>query len=143
MSDEICNAHTLVLYDGVCVLCHGLVCFLLQRDRVDEFRFAALQSDLARRVLEGYGVNSAQLSTVCVVAGYGSAAEVLLVKSAAVLYAAARLGGVWKLASVGRVVPRVVRDWFYDIVARYRYRVFGRYDSCPLPRAEDRERFLG
>jgi predicted DCC family thiol-disulfide oxidoreductase YuxK len=64
------------------------------------------------------------------------------VRSEAVLRALRRLGGAWSLLSVFAVVPRPVRDWAYDLFARWRYRLFGRYDTCPLPPPEVRDRFL-
>jgi len=68
--------------------------------------------------------------------------ERVFVRSDAALHVAAYLGGLWKLFLAGRIVPRPLRDWMYDLVARYRYRFFGKYDSCMLPPPEVRSRFL-
>lgn len=151
--------HTLVLYDGMCALCNGTVRFLLRRDRGDDrgedrgddrrddrrdqFRFAPLQSAAARSVLQRHGLDADNLQTVCVVANYGEASERVLTKSSAALYAAGRLGGWWKLSAAGYAIPRVLRDAVYGLVARFRYRLFGKYETCPLPDPLDRDKFIG
>jgi predicted DCC family thiol-disulfide oxidoreductase YuxK len=129
---------TLVLYDGVCALCNGLVRFLLRHDSNDEFRFAPLQSEFARNVLAKSGVDAADLNTVCVLPPDGG----LLTKSSAALYLLNRLGWPWTLLRIIRILPVSLRDFFYDLIARSRYRMFGKYDACPLPRPEYRHKFL-
>ena len=68
--------------------------------------------------------------------------ERVFIRSDAALRVVAYLGGWWKLLLVFRVLPRPVRDFFYDLFARYRYRLFGKHDSCPLPSPEVRARFI-
>lgn len=131
-----------ILYDGVCGLCQRLVRFVVQRDRQGTFRFAALQSDVGRRILNTYGRDPSQLDTFYLVVGYGTADERVEAKSRAALDVFARLGGVWPLVLLLRLVPTVIADAVYDLVARYRYRWFGRYPSCPVPPADLRARFL-
>jgi len=134
---------TLVLYDGVCGLCDRLVHFLLSHDAAGRFRFAALQSDLARELLPRYGIDPGALDTVCVVVGWKTPAERVLVRSSAVLHAVAELGGGWgALARAGRIVPSALADLAYGLVARIRYRVFGRLDACPIPPREFVQRFV-
>ena len=132
----------LLLYDGVCGLCDRLVQFVLRHDRADRFRFAALQSELAAGVLRGYGRNAADLDTVYVVARYGEPDAALLAKGRAVLFVLGALGGIWRLASILRVLPTWLLDFGYDHIARRRYRWFGRYDACPLPTPATRAKFL-
>jgi predicted DCC family thiol-disulfide oxidoreductase YuxK len=135
--------YPIVLYDGVCGLCNRSVQFILRRDRAGVFRFASLQGQVAAGILARHGANPSDLDTMYVVVGGNEAQERLLPRSDAVLYIGRRLGGLWGfLAGVMELVPRAVRDWGYAAVARHRYQVFGRYDACPLPRAETRERFL-
>ena len=134
---------TLVFYDGVCGLCDRFVQFLLRRDRGARFKFAPLQGELASRVLPARGRDPSQLDTVYVVTDLGSADSRVLERSAAVLYAMGQLGGVWRVAArLAAAVPRPISDAVYRFVARVRYRVFGRYDACPLPRPEWRSRFI-
>ncbi|HUO25256.1 MAG TPA: DCC1-like thiol-disulfide oxidoreductase family protein [Candidatus Aquilonibacter sp.] len=135
--------HSIVLYDGVCGLCNRFVQFILPRDRHAIFRFAPLQSSLAARILARHGADPRDLDTVYVVLNPEQPEECLLARSDAVLFALKQLGGLWKLlALLSGAVPRPIRDWKYRLVARYRYRLFGHYDSCPLPSPETRDRFL-
>jgi predicted DCC family thiol-disulfide oxidoreductase YuxK len=135
--------HPILLYDGVCGLCNRLTQFILRRDHDAIFQFASLQSPFAARVLTRHGVNPTDLDTVCVVLDYDRPEERLLSRANAVAYVLQHLSGVWRFAAlVLGLVPRPLCDWGYGLVARNRYRIFGRYDSCPLPSAETRARFL-
>ncbi len=136
------GSHVIVLYDGVCGLCNRLVCFVLRRDTRDQFRFASLQSSFARDTLTHHGINSADLNTVYVLADQGGARQRLLEKSAAILEIASCLGGPWKAAGVLRLLPRSLADGLYDLVARHRYQIFGKYETCPLPTVAERGKFL-
>ena len=149
--------HPLVLYDGVCGLCNRLVQFILRRDPGGTFRFASLQSPLAERILARRGVNPTNLDTVYVVVNSDEPDEQLLPRSDAVVFILRRLGeaavpaqatptpgsSFWRATGLLlQLVPRKVRDWAYRVVARSRYRIFGRYDACPLPSEDTRWRFL-
>src|SRR4029079_8938842 len=126
-----------VLYDGVCALCNGFVRFVLARDRTGVFRFAPLQGPLGTRVQP-----DGPLRTVYVLVDCGTPAERSLTKARAVLFVLNALGWPWKAAAIVRVFPVAWLDHAYDFVARHRYRVFGRYDVCPLPQPEHRSRFI-
>jgi predicted DCC family thiol-disulfide oxidoreductase YuxK len=132
----------IVLYDGVCGLCNRAVQFLLKRDRLDRLQFASLQSDLAARVLPRHGMDPKGLDTVYAVLNYGEPNETLLGKGDAFLFFAGVIGGFWSVARVVKVVPRPVRNWLYDFVARHRYQVFGKSESCMLPDPKQRHKFL-
>jgi len=135
--------HPILLYDGVCGLCNRVVQFTLRHDHRDVFRFAALQSELAERVLARHGKSASDLNTVYVVLGIGETGETVLARSEAVIYLLRTLGGWWKaLAVIYGVLPRRVRDLMYEMVARNRYRVFGKYETCPVPDVRMREKFL-
>jgi predicted DCC family thiol-disulfide oxidoreductase YuxK len=137
------GANPIILYDGVCGLCNRLVQFLLKRDKQGRLRFASLQSDLAERVLTRHGINPKDLDTVHVLVDYERPQERVLNRSDAVLRAGYELGMPWKiLATMGRIVPRPLRDLVYRFVARNRYQVFGKYETCMLPDANQRDRFL-
>lgn len=136
------KATAVILYDGVCGLCNRGVRFVLKRDREGVFWFAALQSAPGLEILARHGIEPDALDTFYVVPDFGTAGERVLSRSAAALSIAARLGGVWKAAAVLGILPARVRDWVYDIIARNRYRIFGRYDACPLPEARYRDRFI-
>jgi predicted DCC family thiol-disulfide oxidoreductase YuxK len=136
------KSNPIVLYDGVCGLCNGLNQFLLKRDHHDRLRFASLQSGLAESLLRRHGADSKDLDTVYVVIDQGQPGEHLLARSDAILYLLNQIDGIWKLASVGRLLPKPLRDGMYKIVARNRYRVFGKHESCMLPDPKHRDKFL-
>jgi predicted DCC family thiol-disulfide oxidoreductase YuxK len=136
------NSKTLVLYDGVCCLCNGLNQFLLKRDPNDHFRFASLQSEFASSLLKRYDINAVDLDTVYVVADYAQPSQRLLARSDAILHVLGQLGGVWSLLKAGRALPKSLRDALYNLVARNRYRVFGKYDVCLMPEERYRRKFL-
>lgn len=136
------ESNPVVLYDGVCGLCNRLVQFLLKHDYDNRFRFASLQSELAANLLTRHGKDPHDLDTVYAVRNYGLPGETLLARSDAILYMLVTLGGIWKLAGVGRVLPRALRDLAYKFVAQNRYRVFGKHESCMLPEPQHRNKFL-
>jgi predicted DCC family thiol-disulfide oxidoreductase YuxK len=140
--------HPILLYDGVCGLCNRLVHFILRRDPAGIFRFASLQSLLAAQVLSRHGANAQNLDSVYLAVDFEQTGERLLPRSDAIIFILRQLGTAngstfWRLAaSLLQLVPAFLRDWGYGVVARNRYRVFGRSESCILPDAESRDRFL-
>ena len=130
----------LLLYDGVCGLCNRLVRFVLKHDLHERFRFASLQSDYAARILQRNGLELQELDSVYVVELPGEQPKD---RSDAVILILRELGGFWRAAAaILRMFPRPMRDWGYNLVARDRYRVFGKYESCPLPEPKYQDRFL-
>ena len=136
------TSNPIVLYDGVCGLCNRLNQFLLQRDLGDRFRFASLQSEFAGTLLERHGADARDLDTFYAVIDYGGPDERLLARSDGIIYVLTQLGGLWSLARAGKVLPKVLRDGLYRMVARNRYRVFGKHESCLLPDPVHRHKFL-
>jgi predicted DCC family thiol-disulfide oxidoreductase YuxK len=136
-------SNPIILYDGVCGLCNRLVQFVLKQDSRDRFRFASLQSDFATRVLRRHGAAPEDLDTVYLVSDHALAGERLASRSDAAIAVLNELGGgLSVLGVVLRLFPRWLRNWGYNLVARNRYRVFGKYDSCPIPSEKDRRKFL-
>lgn len=131
----------LLLYDGNCAFCNRLVTFVLRRDAHRVFDFAALESEVGKRQRQMLD-DPVDDDTVRIVVDYRSAAPRLLSRSTAALFIASALGRPWRWFRFARLVPRRLRDAVYDLVARYRYRVFGRAFSCLLPRPEDKARFI-
>jgi predicted DCC family thiol-disulfide oxidoreductase YuxK len=132
----------LVLYDGVCGLCNGVVKFLLARDRRDRFRFAALQSELGRRLVRELGGDPDALSTIYVVARAGRPDQKAWRRGRGVLVALDALGGGWRVPALLRYLPAFLLDAGYWVVARTRYRLFGKLDACPVPPPEQRRKFV-
>jgi len=134
----------IILYDGVCGLCNRFVQFVLKHDHKDQFRFAALQSKFARTIRERQGLNPDLLDTVYLVFDFGLPTEYLLSRNDAAAAVLKELGGFWRFwAKLLELLPRRFRDWRYALVARNRYRFFGKYEACPLPKEKDRHKFLG
>jgi predicted DCC family thiol-disulfide oxidoreductase YuxK len=134
---------TVVFYDGVCGLCNHFLRFLIRRDRRQRLAFAPLQGTLAQTVLVPRGIVSSDLDSIYVIADWHTPSERLLNRSRAIVHALLQLGGVWRLAARGAsVLPASLADRVYDLVAVRRYRTFGRFDTCPIPPPEWRDRFL-
>lgn len=131
------RAEYTILFDGVCAFCNFWVKFVVARDPQRKFQFAALQSEVAQNMLRSRGVTVAPLSSIIVLTGQHA-----LTRSDAVLEILRGLGRPWSALHVLRHLPRIFRDSMYDVVARARYRLFGKYDQCPMPSAELRSRFL-
>jgi predicted DCC family thiol-disulfide oxidoreductase YuxK len=135
------GAH-LVLYDGVCGLCSSLLQFLLRRDRRGVFAFASLQSATGQTVVQERGGAPTELTSFYVLAHYRTRDSRMFAKSQAALFVAGQLGWPWKAASIARILPGALLDRAYDVIARNRYRVFGRLEQCLAPGPEFRDRFV-
>ncbi len=126
-----------VLFDGVCNVCNGAVNFILERDPGGYFRFAALQSEAARPLLAAARLPATFLDNIVLVEDGACYA-----RSTAALRIVRRLAWPWPLLYAAVIVPRPVRDFVYDWIAKNRYRWFGRRETCRLPAPAERERFL-
>jgi len=131
------DAHPVLLFDGVCNLCHGTVRFVLDHDRDARFRFAPLQSEVGRALLARFALDPDALDTIVLI----DEARAYR-RSDAALRVARRLGAPWSWLVPLAAIPRPLRDAVYDFIARRRYRWFGKKDACPLPRPEWSDRFL-
>ena len=132
------DSRHLIIFDGVCNVCNGAVNFIIQRDPAGRFVFTPMQSELAQQTLRAYGVMNVGIDTFLLVKD-GKA----FLYSTAALEIARDLNGYWYLLSLFRVVPRPIRDWFYRLLARNRYALFGRRAACRVPDPELRDRFVG
>ncbi len=125
-----------VVFDGICNFCSYGVLFILKNDRSGKLQFAPVQSAYGARLLHMHGISSLDPSTfLFVVKGRGFTKSDAAIKISSYL-------GPWKVLQVCRFLPRKVRDFAYDIVARNRYRLFGKRDTCFIPTAKDRNRFI-
>jgi predicted DCC family thiol-disulfide oxidoreductase YuxK len=125
-----------ILYDGVCVFCSRWVRFVATRDKARRFRFTAIQSGYGTRLAQAFGIDPDDPDTNAVVHG-GEA----FFKSDAALTVLGALPG-WSWVRVLRAVPKSIRDAVYSLVARNRYRIFGKYDECFIPEEELRARVI-
>lgn len=124
------------LYDGVCVLCSGGVRYTLRHERDHAIRFVAIQSREGRELAEAHGIDPDEPDSFLFIEN-GKA----LAKSDGVLALVRHLNGSARLLLLGQVLPKRWRDWLYDRVARNRYRLFGKKDSCEIPDPATRHRF--
>ena len=138
MSIEEIGPGPVLLFDGVCNLCNGLIQFLIPRDPAGRLRYAPLQSPAGVALREEAGLGTDDLESVVLVED-GRVYE----KSSAVLRVADLLGWPYRIAKLGWIVPRIVRDWCYDFVANRRYDWFGKKDQCMIPDEDVSDRFLG
>lgn len=127
------------MFDGVCNFCNSSVNFIIDRDPKKCFKFASLQSEYAGKILEANGISGDNFDTIILAAPGGK----LYKRSSAALRISARLKFPWNLFVIFIVIPPFIRDIFYNIIARNRYRWFGKRDACRIPTPEERERFVG
>ncbi len=127
----------LVIFDGICNLCNGTVQFIIKRDRKKRFSFTTYQSKTGQDILKQNGIPVKDQSTVVYLKN-----GVPCFKSKAVLEILRGLGCCWNLLYILIVIPPFLRDFVYDIIARNRYKVFGKSESCMVPTLEQMDRFL-
>lgn len=132
----------LIFFDGVCGLCGRLVQFVLRHDKTGRFLFAPLQGKLAEKELRPRGIAPEKLESMYLVVGYGTEQARVLEKGRAILFVGRELGGIWSIAAIFWIIPTPVLNFFYDLVSRRRYRIFGKLDACMVPSPEQRGRFL-
>lgn len=126
-----------VFFDGVCNLCNATVQFIINRDQKKIFRFAPLQATIAQQIKILNGIPANELESVILFVG-----GKIYKKSDAALQIARRLNGLWPVLFIFYILPRFLRDPFYDLVAKYRYRWFGKRDSCMMPDPDLKNRFI-
>lgn len=129
--------HSIIFFDGVCNLCTSSVKFVIKRDKGDRFRFAALQSEQALKYLHPEDLSGAVPSSVLLLEN-----GKLYQRSAAALRIARQLSGLWPLLYVFIIVPPFIRDFVYDQIGKRRYRIWGKQESCMVPTASLKAKFL-
>lgn len=123
----------IILFDGVCNLCNDAVNFVIKRDKKNLFKFATLQSEHA----QDFGMDPTKMDSIILVDG-----EKQYSKSSAALHIAKHLSGGYPLLYAFMILPRFIRDWVYDYIAKNRYKWFGKKESCMIPTPELQEKFL-
>lgn len=131
------NEEHLLLFDGVCNLCNGAVKFVIKRDKKKKFKFASLQSPYAQSLLVKFDLPAKNFESFVYVKN-----NIFYLKSSAALLLLKDLGGIWKLFYTFIIIPKFMRDFVYDTIAKNRYQTFGKSDSCMIPSPDIKERFL-
>lgn len=127
----------LVLFDGVCNLCNASVQFIIEHDPEGKIMFASLQSERGQAILQHLGMKMDDFDTFIFIEK-----GVAYTRSTGILKEIRYFRGLWRFLYVFIVIPRPIRDFFYNIVARNRYRWFGKKNECWLPTPELKMRFL-
>ncbi|MEP6949608.1 MAG: thiol-disulfide oxidoreductase DCC family protein [Ginsengibacter sp.] len=131
------NETHILLFDGVCNLCNGIVQFTIKRDSKAKFKFASLQSESGQSLLRQFGLPTDDFDSFVYISG-----DKCFLKSSAGLHVFKDLGGIWKIFYVFIIIPKFIRDYVYNLIAGTRYKIFGRRNTCMVPATGIRERFL-
>ncbi|MGI8544607.1 MAG: thiol-disulfide oxidoreductase DCC family protein [Aridibacter sp.] len=126
----------IILFDGVCNFCNDWVNFIIEQDSKNHFKFSPLQSEIAEKLLEKYNVDKETDSVILIEDGKA------YTHSTAALRIARNLDGIWSVFYIFLLVPKFIRNFFYKILAKYRYKLFGKKDECMIPTPEIRRKFL-
>lgn len=126
-----------ILFDGVCKLCHAWSRFIMKYDTQHKFKLASVQSNAGKAILAHFNYPTDSFATMLVVHD-----NTCLQKSEAFMYVMKTLGFPWKLFGCLKIFPPVIRNWGYDRIALNRYKIFGKYESCFLPSPDDQKRFI-
>jgi predicted DCC family thiol-disulfide oxidoreductase YuxK len=127
----------IILFDGVCNFCNSSVNFIIDRDTTNYFKFGALQSDEGQVLLKKHNQRTDSFDTLILIED-----DYLYTRSTAALRIAKKLSGLWPLFYVFIIIPKFLRDPIYNLIAKNRYKMFGKKDTCRLPTPEERAKFL-
>jgi len=125
----------IVLFDGVCNLCDNSVQFIIKHDKEAKIKFASQQSSIGLKLIAKYNLKELD-SLVCI------NNDKVYIYSDGALEIAKKLDGLWKHLTIFHFLPKSVRDFIYKLIAKYRYRIFGKKEACLMPSLEIEERFL-
>ncbi len=128
----------ILLFDGICNLCNSTVQFVIKRDTTAKFKFAALQSEYGQLMLKNFRLPDTFIDSFIYIKG-----DRCFIKSSAILHMLKDIGGAWQLLYIFIIVPRIIRDFCYDVIARSRYKIWGKRESCMIPTPDLKSRFLG
>lgn len=129
--------HKIILFDGVCNLCNTSVNFVIQRDKKDVFRFAALQSETGKNYISKFNIDPNETDSIILIDG-----DKCYVKSTAALFISKSLSGGYPLFFGFIIIPSFIRNWVYDFVAKHRYKWYGKKENCMVPTSELKGKFL-
>jgi predicted DCC family thiol-disulfide oxidoreductase YuxK len=133
----LCMSHPVIFFDGFCNLCNGAVQFIIANDKRDVFRLTALQSEAAKALLSGKGKEVLSADSILLLEN-----GKVYMRSTAALRIAKRLGAAWPMLYVCIIIPPFIRDYLYDVVAKNRYKVWGKRESCMLPGPDTAKKFI-
>ncbi len=129
--------HKVILFDGVCNLCNASVNLIIRNDKKDRFRFAALQSEIGQEYTSKFNIDTSQTDSILLIDK-----DKCYIKSTAALYITKSLSGGYPLLFSFIIVPNFIRNWVYDVIARNRYKWYGKKETCMIPTSELKKKFL-
>ena len=129
--------YKIILFDGVCNFCNASVNFIMKRDKRDEFRFAAPQSEIGIELQKKFHLDPNDLESFILIEG-----DKYYKKTTAALRTAKEFGFPWNLSYIFIIIPPIIRNIAYNIIAKYRYKWFGKKESCRVPSPGERSKFL-
>ncbi|MBT8296314.1 MAG: thiol-disulfide oxidoreductase DCC family protein [Gramella sp.] len=138
MSATIPENKKIVLFDGVCNLCNNAIQRIIKHDKKDIFRFASLQSEIWKQMVEERGMDAEELDSIILI----DPGVAYYKKSTAALEISRELSGGYSLLKNFLFIPEVFRDGVYDLIANNRYKWFGKKDQCMIPTPELKSKFL-
>tara|TARA_R110000850_G_scaffold89765_1_gene191873 strand:+ start:158 stop:559 length:402 start_codon:yes stop_codon:yes gene_type:complete len=131
------KSHKIILFDGVCNLCNGAVTYIIKRDNKNVFKFAALQSEIGQKLTSKFKIDTTKVDSIILIDG-----EKHYEKSSAALHIAKNFSGAYPLLFGFMIVPKFIRNAVYDYIAKNRYKWFGKMESCMIPTAALKSKFL-
>jgi len=131
------NNTAIILFDGVCNFCNTSVNKIIKHDKKNKFKFTALQSEAGKKLLQQHSIDATKIDSIILIEN-----NIVFIKSTAILKISKHLNGLYPLAFGFIIIPTFIRDAVYDFIARNRYKWWGKKDSCMIPTAEVREKFL-
>ena len=132
------DQNPVIVFDGVCNLCNNSVAFVIKRDKSYKFKFAPLQSETAKNLISKLNLSNDKIDSIILIEN-----DKYYIKSTAAIRICKELGALWSLIYILILVPTSIRDYVYDIVAKNRYKWFGKKEHCMIPAKELESRFLG
>jgi predicted DCC family thiol-disulfide oxidoreductase YuxK len=135
---ELPEGKKIILFDGVCNLCNQAVRFVIKRDKKDKFRYAALQSGVGRELVAERKIDISEVDSIILI----EPGIAYYTRSSAALEIGKSFGGIYKFLAIFEWIPKTLRDWVYDIIAKRRYKWFGRKQECMVPTPDLKVKFL-
>lgn len=127
----------IILFDGVCNFCNSSVNKIIKHDKKNRFKFTALQSDVGKKILEKHSIDPSKIDSIILIEN-----DVAYIKSTAILKISKHLNGIYSLAYGFIIIPTFLRNFVYDFIAKNRYKWWGKKDSCMIPTAEVKSKFI-
>ena len=129
---------SIIIFDGVCNFCNGAINFIIKYDAEKKFTFTPMQTELAKSLMEKHEITNVGVDTFLLIKN-----NECYIWTNAAFEISKDLSGYWHLSNILKIIPRPVRDFFYRMFARNRYKLFGKQNVCMSPTADIEDRFVG